>query len=153
MKHFVMTYISAAKRRLGRTWMLALLMFLPSCVHNGGDIGIWFGTWNITAVEVDGVQLPQPQGYHWAVNFQSQIVQLMQVTDRYDLYKMCFGNWTEDADQMQWRFGSETWPLPPLPGIEQDNQFTILEKRNNCVRLKKVTQAGVTYVYTLKKLV
>ena len=70
-------------------------------------------------------------------------------------YHCCGGGWRaiEDADQMQWRFGSETWPLPPLPGIEQDNQFTILEKRNNCVRLKKVTQAGVTYVYTLKKLV
>ncbi|MGM9869477.1 MAG: hypothetical protein ACI30R_07640 [Sodaliphilus sp.] len=151
MKHN--NYISSAKQRLGMALMLPLLMLLSSCVHNGGDIGIWFGTWNITAVEVDGVELPQPEGYHFSVNFQSQIVELLQVTDRYDLYKTIYGNWTEEADQMQWRFGSETWSMPPLPGIEQDNRFTILEKRSNYVRLKKVSDVGVTYIYTLKKLV
>lgn len=146
-------YISSAKRRLGLALMLPLLMILPSCVHNGGDIGIWFGTWNITAVEVDGVELPQPEGYHFSVNFQSQIVELLKVTNRHDLYTTIYGNWTEEADQMQWRFGNEMWSMPPLPGIEQNNCFTILEKRSNYVRLKKVSDVGVTYIYTLKKLV
>ena len=25
-----------------------------SCTHNNGDIGVWFGLWKVTSVEVDG---------------------------------------------------------------------------------------------------
>lgn len=144
-------------RRCGRKYsvllVLVLSVMLPSCLHNGGDIGIWYGTWNITAVEVDGVTLPQPQGYHFSLNFQSNIVELLKVTDRHDMNQMSYGNWEEEGERMRWTFGADFWPLPEVPGIDADNEFTIIERSAGKVRLKKVTEAGVTYVYTLKKLV
>ena len=80
----------------------------------------------------------------------------MQVTltdERHDPYTTTYGNWSETDDQMQWLFLEENMYFVPLPGMTRVNKFTILEKSGKRVRLQQVADTGVTYIYTLTKLV
>lgn len=134
-------------------WILVAAMAFSACTRNGGDIGVWFGTWTIESVTVDGTVVPDPAGVHYAVQFQGQIVEVKEVNERHDPYTNTYGNWTEDADQMQWLFPDVNMYFVQLPGLTRVNKFTIMEKSAHHVRLKQVSDAGVTYIYTLRKLV
>lgn len=124
-----------------------------SCTQNGGDIGIWFGTWIVKSVSIDGVMLPQSTSTYFSVQFQGQIVRVTQVDERHEPYNCTYGNWTEDANQMQWFFPDEKQPMMPLPGMTRVNKFTITQKNSEAVVLQQVSDSGVTYVYLLEKLV
>ena len=50
-------------------------------------------------------------------------------------------------------FPEENMYFVPLPGMTRVNKFTILEKSGKRVRLQQVADTGVTYIYTLTKLV
>ncbi len=134
-------------------WILVAAMAFGSCTHNGGDIGVWFGTWTIESVTVDGTAVPDPAGAHYSVQFQGKIVLVRLVDDRHDPYTATYGNWAEDGDQMQWLFPEEDMYFVQLPGLTRVNKFTIIEKSAHLVKLQQVSEAGVTYTYTLRKLV
>ena len=70
-----------------------------------------------------------------------------------DSYTTTYGNWSHDGDQMQWLFPEDNMYFVPLPGMTRVNKFTILEKSGKRVRLQQVADTGVTYIYTLTKLV
>ena len=142
MKHLI-TYL----------WLLVASVALSSCTQNGGDIGVWFGTWTISSVTVDGTVVPPPAGSYYSVQFQGEIVQVTITNDRHDPYTTTYGNWSDDGDQMQWLFPQENMYFVPLPGMTRVNKFTILEKSGKRVRLQQVADTGVTYIYTLTKLV
>lgn len=124
-----------------------------SCTQNGGDIGIWFGTWIVKSVSIDGVVQPQSTSTYFSVQFQGQIVRVTQVDERHEPYNCTYGNWTEDANQMQWLFPDKKQPMMPLPGMTRVNKFTITQKNSEAVVLQQVSESGVTYVYLLEKLV
>ena len=73
MKHLI-TYL----------WLLVASVAFSSCTQNGGDIGVWFGTWTISSVTVDGTVVPPPAGSYYSVQFQGEIVQVTITNDRHD---------------------------------------------------------------------
>lgn len=140
------------------TYMLFILATVAmcctcSCTRNGGDIGVWFGTWTITEVTADGTVVPPPAGSYFSAQFQGEIVVLTLTDERHTPALRTYGNWTEDGDQMQWLFPEQDMYFMPLPGLTRVNKFAIVEKSGKRVRLQTVSESGVTYVYTLTKLV
>ena len=35
---------------------------MSGCTHNNGDIGPWFGTWQVTGIDADGAPLAEYDG-------------------------------------------------------------------------------------------
>ena len=45
--------------------MVLLVTLAAGCTHNNGDIGSWFGTWNVERIEIDGVAQADYQGQYF----------------------------------------------------------------------------------------
>lgn len=134
-------------------FILASVAMCCSCTRNGGDIGVWFGTWTITEVTANGTVVPPPTGSYFSAQFQGEIVVLTLTDERHTPALRTYGNWSEDDSQMQWLFPEQDMYFMPLPGLARVNKFAIIEKSGKRVRLQQVSESGVTYVYTLTKLV
>lgn len=82
------------------TLLLSVTLLLnPGCTRNNGDIGRWFGNWQIMEISTDGV--PDP-GYEprYFMEFQNNIVKLIWVgPNGYDRQTYtCFGTWSQPSD-------------------------------------------------------
>lgn len=79
--------------------MTLMLMATSGCTRNNGDIGDWFGKWQVMEICVDG----QPEaGYESQVfwEFQNDIIRVAYVNpDGYDreVY-YAFGTWSQPSD-------------------------------------------------------
>ncbi|MDO4510612.1 MAG: lipocalin-like domain-containing protein [Bacteroidales bacterium] len=133
--------------------LLLASVALCGCTQNGGNIGIWFGTWHFQEITADGTVVTDPDGKEFFVQFQGKIVKLTMEDNVHSPYNATYGNWAEDDDRMQWTFPDPKQPLMPVPGITAANKFTILHRSATHVTLKQVSEAGVTYTYTLKKVI
>lgn len=83
---------------------LALLLIVtvavaPSCMHNRGDIGVWFGTWKCTAIEVDGVLDTQYAG-NMFFKFQTDICEVVTVGPHHT-YTQSWAHFEERQDGRQ----------------------------------------------------
>ena len=75
---------------------LVALLGLTACTHNEGDIGIWFGTWQIEEFSCAEMQLSDtyynsPYVY---LQFQGDMVTALYVSDLHD-EKVDYGTWHE----------------------------------------------------------
>lgn len=80
------------------TTLLLLLVSMTGCMHNDGDIGNLFGTWKISSVSVDG-QEDQAYAGDVFVQFQTEVVRLVQVRHNYDCVEY-FGRWTREGNHL-----------------------------------------------------
>lgn len=77
---------------------LVLLLGLSSCTHNEGDIGIWFGTWQIE--DVDCAELDLADTYYDPASaaiyfqFQGKMATVRMVNKLHD-EKVDYGTWSE----------------------------------------------------------
>ena len=78
---------------------------LSGCTRNNGDIGDWFGTWQMTELAVDGEPLPSYQDdIFW--KFQNNVIELIKVQTGLGEhgYDGRWGTWEEDGDRLLLRF-------------------------------------------------
>lgn len=130
--------------------VLVLLLFCGSCLHNGSDIGAWYGTWHVDEVTCEGAQASYDGDYIF--QFQNAIVRMGWQNALHDNAE-CFGNWQEgDDDTFTMTFPLDDMEPLALPGIERENFFAIEAKTSSRVVLRKVTPEGL-YRYTLKKVI
>lgn len=160
--HFRYNTSELAKRLAIGPLMFALLLTATGCTRNNGDIGDWFGKWQVMEISVDG----QPETgyearYFW--EFQNNIIRIAYVGpqgyDRETYY--CFGSWSQPADDaiifdMSHSDDSGKLIYTPFAGLHfpADKPFTlsITAKSGNGRTLRYFDQETATeYTYTLHK--
>lgn len=133
-----------------------------SCTHNNGDIGRWFGTWQVMDIATDGTPDPEyDANCFW--EFQNDIIKVVMVgPDGYDrdIY-YCIGTWQETSDNtltFNFTHSDDSGDLLYKPfGImhfPSDAPFTltITEDKGKQMTLKYVDQNTSTeYSYQLQK--
>ena len=160
------TYIIQKGRWLALVALFAILCM--GCTRNNGDIGDWFGTWQMTVITADGEPVA---GYERNIfwKFQNEIVNLVMVETgevahgRNDRW----GTWQEEGDRLLVNFtysddensveagqyGNSIYaPYPILHIPYGEVSALLIEKRSgNSMTLSYTASDKVTYSYTLKK--
>ena len=81
-------------RTLTASAIICLYAVMAGCTHNNGDIGLWFGRWQLTEISADGNPLTEYSGnMSWA--FQRDIVGITTVTDYHSALET-WGQWKSD---------------------------------------------------------
>ena len=74
------------RRTLTYTVIIAVLTLLTACTTNNGDIGIWYGTWSLERMTVDGTDVPVNDGNGWTnFAFQNNVVLITRTTPLHDV--------------------------------------------------------------------
>lgn len=80
------------------TPLLLLLVVTMSlgCTRNNGDIGLWFGSWRLEAIDIDGREdtAIAPPYYIW--KFQNHIIQIIRPNDIEHNGPWAVGSWTDN---------------------------------------------------------
>ena len=150
--------------RLGLSVLVTVVctLFFSSCFHNDGNIGVYFGSWQIEKVEIDGEPVTSYRG-HTMISFQSSLFDLTDIDGNGSIK----GIWSEKGDLLTLRGAEETatrqdadgnaiFPLTTGFGSGTDNDLTI---QLNIVRKSKkemiwtrTDEQGRTWRYVLKHL-
>lgn len=93
------TKIYTCRRFLPWLTAICLLIMSGGCTRNNGDIGYWFGRWQIMEIYADS----EPQAdYDGSIfmEFQNNIIRLVWLApDGYDhSTAICFGTWSQPSD-------------------------------------------------------
>ncbi|MGN0212892.1 MAG: hypothetical protein ACI4AN_08130 [Muribaculaceae bacterium] len=75
-----------------------VLTIVAACTKNNGDIGVWFGLWKVTSVEVDGSADRKYKGNVY-FSFQNTTFEQKLVKDDHSV-KQVFGEWREADGKM-----------------------------------------------------
>jgi hypothetical protein len=141
---------------------LTTIVVLSSCTHNNGDIGVYFGTWSLDKIEINGSEDAEyePQSYTWS--FQNQTIQIMTVNERHD-YSATIGSWEEISGKTlrlnfnhsdnNYEAGSGQYYIPNQLHIPQNasTDLDIISQSSKSLILQYVSTEGITYRYTLSK--
>lgn len=77
------------------------LCLTTSCTHNNGDIGDWFGFWQLETIEVDGTA---DANYHSTIfwKFQNCVIEMQKISEDPDdpVRSEAFGTWEDTGDQL-----------------------------------------------------
>ena len=90
---------------------LLTLVGLCSCTHNDGDIGIWFGTWQVEQIIRDGEKVPDTY-YNPAIaplyfQFQGDMVTVRHTGALHD-ERVDYGTWVEGEGTLDISFPDST---------------------------------------------
>ncbi len=153
-------------RRVGVVAALAFACLLAGCTRNNGDIGDWFGTWQMTEVTANGTaDKDYEKNVFW--KFQNNVIALLRVnTGAGDHSRsQVWGTW-EDADgylYLDFTYSGDSTPDDPngtyqyIPLEEthlpygEVSALKIESREGDEMRLKYQAADGVVYMYTLNK--
>lgn len=133
---------------------------LSACTHNDGDIGVYFGTWKVEEITIDGVV---DMDYQDNLFFQFQSgVFCMRRVDEHHVATVSWGSWEEVSDNvLRLSFvysddnapeGSEKYsPLPESHLPKGVRDLEILQLTGSVMRLQYVAGGKIDYEYKLKK--
>lgn len=141
--------------------VIAMLMSLTGCTRNNGDIGDWFGRWQIMEIKVNGVAIEDYEPVYF-FDFQNNIVRGIEVgPDGYDRdTRMFYGTWKELGDNavsfdFNHRQDDGIWNYEPFPILHfpQDAAFTlaVTDKSGSKRTLVYDATDGTEYSYVLRK--
>ena len=135
---------------------IVVLFTLSACTRNHGDIGIWFGTWHVESITAQGgiyqYIVPVEVEGDYFFQFQSKVFRVSQVTDHEQLVES-FGTWdeSEDGSTIIIRFPDPSAYYITMPGLEENNVFSVTSASSREVTLTKTDVIGTTFAYHLKK--
>lgn len=130
-----------------------------SCTHNNGDIGVWFGQWKLTKIEIDGEDdCAYKENIFW--DFQSSVIGIKEVIND-KIYYGCIGSWEDKGDCIILNFTHTDDDSPesdPRYTPPRDLHFTrdiltlsVLHLSHSHIRLRYIDDKGAAYTYYLKK--
>lgn len=97
-------------RTLTASAIICLCAVMAGCTHNNGDIGLWFGRWQLTEISADRNPLTEYSGnMSWA--FQRDIVGITTVTDYHSALET-WGQWKSDDNTYLSLNFDYTWDHP-----------------------------------------
>ena len=126
-----------------------ILVALSACTRNHGDIGIWFGTWYVENITIDGSTVNVDGNYFF--QFQSKVFRV-SLMGAHELEIQSFGTWEESEDgRLTVSFPDPDVYYIQMPGLETYNDFTVDATSHGRIVLTKVMSDGRTCSYSLKK--
>lgn len=144
--------------------LAVLLIFAAGCTTNNGDIGPYYGSWNIEKITIDGVeQTSWKSDGTWTVwSFQNDIIEVMRGDALQDTEKR-YGTWEQKGDMLELNFthhddkfsdenymyGAPTW-IYMTTGIINSLHIDNISSKNMSLTL--TDPEGRKIVYTLRKL-
>ncbi|MDE7153487.1 MAG: lipocalin-like domain-containing protein [Muribaculaceae bacterium] len=142
---------------------IVALTLAPSCTHNNGDIGSWFGIWKVTSIKVDGVADSSYDGnIFWS--FQSSVFQMKQVVAGEGIGRdERWGTWSEESGDLLLDFTHSSNAFPgggigsyqPLPATylpaNQVSRLKILKYPGSEMELSYTSETGKQITYSLKR--
>ena len=133
--------------------MVASMLAMTSCTHNNGDIGMWFGTWHVEQVDMDGSPIDGYMGNSF-FQFQSTVFQL-RYTDELHTEMQTVGRWEDLGNEINVTFPDERLVWVHLYGIDMSkdavNRFKVESHSGKDLVLTLPSTNGHTYRYHLKK--
>lgn len=146
--------------------VLAAACFLGGCTRNNGDIGDWFGTWQMTEVSADGVADGKyAANVFW--KFQNDVISLVRVNTGVGEHSrsQVWGTWEDNDDYLYLNFTYSEDATPGDPNgtyqyipLEETHlpygevsALRIESRSGDKMRLEYKAADGVAYMYTLKK--
>ncbi len=162
------SHISVAKI-VSSFFIFSAAMLFQGCTRNNGDIGPWFGMWQLMTVETDGVP---DAGYESNIfwNFQNDVFSMnWRGTGAVELPRVqVWGTWKEAGDDLILDFShsDDRYPLfgehsgvniyapyiqTHLPYGEASALRIVKMKGSDLILTYEPDEAGVVYTYILKK--
>lgn len=149
------------KKSIHISLLLLVITVVTGCTHNDGDIGQWFGTWQLEEITADGT--PEPgYGHDIFWQFQSTVFCMRKVTVQHDIYPR-WGTWQDEggatllldfthSDNKNPEGGTIYTPFPETH-IKPDavTDLKIVEMSRTRVHLQYTGDDGTIYRYSLKK--
>lgn len=139
-----------------------VFLFTTGCTRNNGDIGDWFGKWQLMEMTVDGVPDPVIADGQYFWDFQNDIIRIDCVAPEGNLHEVyyCIGTWEESADNamtLNFSHTDDSGIFHKPFGIlhfPSDKPFTltIVSKSGKGCVMKRVDEtSSAEYVYHLRK--
>lgn len=140
--------------------VLLLLLSLTGCTRNNGDIGNWFGKWQLEQLTIGGVpdSFVAEGRFFW--DFQNDIVRIDCVQPYEHEVDYCIGTWSQPSDNTMIINFSHTsdenifhTPFGALhfPADEPFTLTIVSDSGKECV-MKRVDESTLTeYCYYLRK--
>lgn len=151
-----------------RIWIVAALAAIMTvvsagCSDNGGDIGLWGGTWHLVRIEIDGtVDESYAGNVFW--KFQADVVDMVETDDEMHERQDHYGTWHVSADgraltldfsHSSDRFpaGSEEYVPPSVTGLNAGLTVLDVERLTGREMVVKQTDAesDTERTFVLKK--
>ena len=130
--------------------MAALVVAAFGCTRNNGAIGAWFGTWQITAISLNG----QPTDYpgNDTAKFQNDIIETDEQHPGHTLYPY-WATWRLEGSTLTINTRGDRSVAPQLH-LPQDAVSTLELTRapGRKMQWRYTDAAGDVYVYDLQKL-
>lgn len=133
------------------------------CTRNNGDIGPWFGSWQLTEIEIDGAKVSSyGENIFWA--FQNDVFSMKYVypNDPGHSVDDRWGTWEESGDAIKLNFTHSDDSYAPGTGIyaplketgipaNEVSTLVIIKKPGTKAVLSYTDSAGKIYTYHLIK--
>lgn len=138
--------------------LLMSVMMSTSCTHNNGDIGKWFGEWQLRSIEVNGTDDADYQGnILW--KFQNNIIEMVSVTGHTQTEH--FGTWSDSDKELTLNFthhddnnpaGSDRYAPPSVTRLPAAIvTLKIVKLSSSEIILQYAPDSSTLIVYTLRK--
>lgn len=135
------------------TAMIAGAGAMTSCMQCNGYIGIWFGSWVVEEITVDGEPDPAypPEARRIFINFQGKVFGLAPMDMEYVM-----GSWEESGDNLVLHAAfnaiADAWPPALGFGDSPDLTFRILKKDKKDLQLQLACPDGKVRIYHLRHI-
>lgn len=113
-------------KRIILTSIVLTLLMLSACTSNNGDIGPFFGRWQLKKIECQGSPEILTEGTYFLA-FQNNVALLSQDCGDY-VERQIFGSWHEADNTLFMEFDTSTGSLSPQQiGLPDSSRTQILE--------------------------
>lgn len=140
------------------TFLVTVL--LSGCTTNNGDIGPWYGSWQLYQIEIDNIpDNNYSANVFWA--FQSSIIKMTVLNSKHQTDEY-WGTWNESDGVLTLKYthsnaetppGHNEYSFPPNIYLPSNGtvQLRIIEQKSNRLSLEYTKTDGIKVLYRLQK--
>lgn len=130
--------------------LAAMVLAAAGCTRNDGNIGAWFGTWQVTSISVNGTPMSDYKG-NISVMFQNNIIKSVELLEHHE-QKEYFATWAvEGADLAIDGLKGGIAPGLMMPAASVVH-IELLRRPGKVMQWRYTDENGSVYDYDLKKL-
>lgn len=140
--------------------LLPFIFIATGCTRNNGDIGKWFGKWQLQELTINGTSAPEVDEGRFFWDFQNDIIRIDRINDNVHEVSYCIGTWSQPSpDTMVFDFthtSDNNYFLTPFEEMHfpSDEPFllTIVSQSGKECIMKRIDEStGTEYLYHLRK--
>ena len=133
-------------------WILFVMLSLcSSCTRNDGDIGELFGMWRVSAISIDGEDMPDYTGSMY-FSFQSSVFSMTYINEETHNRTATYASWRYQGDDLIIDFCEPKFPPIGMSGmLSGQNLVRVGEICGGKLEMSYENPDGKKYVYSLEK--